>query len=168
MCVKITDAPKLWRKYVETWVFVAVSGQWPLGENIRGSSYWTPRNKLQWNSSQNTHIIIQENSFENVFRKWQPSCLGLNVLTSVHWVRGAPDRRSPHFSTIALISSSCSDPSNGEVRPSTVTPGWDDSHAHLSSDHHCGSQSPGSLRLSGLLQSHLYHHFRDWFRYWPG
>ena len=39
MCVEITDAPKLSPKYVETWIFVAVSGQWPLGENIRGSSY---------------------------------------------------------------------------------------------------------------------------------
>ena len=40
MCVDITDAPKLLRKYVETWVFVAVSEQRPLEKNIRGSSYW--------------------------------------------------------------------------------------------------------------------------------
>ena len=39
MCMEITDAPKLWRKYVESWIFVAVLGQWPLGKNIRGSSY---------------------------------------------------------------------------------------------------------------------------------
>ena len=39
MCVEITEAPKLKRKSVETWVFAVVSGQWPLGENIRGSSY---------------------------------------------------------------------------------------------------------------------------------
>ena len=39
-CVEITDVPKLWRKYVETWVFVAVSGQWPLGKNIRGWRNW--------------------------------------------------------------------------------------------------------------------------------
>ena len=37
--VEITDAPKFYRKCVETWVFVAVSGQWLLGKNIRGSSY---------------------------------------------------------------------------------------------------------------------------------
>ena len=40
MCVEISDAPKLYRKYVETRIFVAVSGQWALGENIRSSSYW--------------------------------------------------------------------------------------------------------------------------------
>ena len=39
MCEEITDSPTLQRKYVETWVFVAVSGQWPLGKNIWGSSY---------------------------------------------------------------------------------------------------------------------------------
>ena len=41
MCVEITDASKLQRKYVETWVFIAVSGQWPLRENNRGSTYLT-------------------------------------------------------------------------------------------------------------------------------
>ena len=40
MCVEITDAPKLYRKYVKTWIFVAVTGQWPLGKNMRGSCYW--------------------------------------------------------------------------------------------------------------------------------
>ena len=26
MCVEITDAPKLYRKYVESWVFIAIQG----------------------------------------------------------------------------------------------------------------------------------------------
>ena len=39
MFVDITGAPKLLWKYAETWVFIAVSEQWLLGENIRGSSY---------------------------------------------------------------------------------------------------------------------------------
>ena len=31
MFVDIAGAPKIYQKYVETWVFVAVSEQWPLG-----------------------------------------------------------------------------------------------------------------------------------------
>ena len=38
--VDINDVPKLQRKYVETWVSVAVLGQWPLGKNIQVSSIW--------------------------------------------------------------------------------------------------------------------------------
>ena len=40
MVVDITGAPKLYRKCVETCVFVAVSEQWRLGKNIRGSCHW--------------------------------------------------------------------------------------------------------------------------------
>ena len=39
MFVDNTGAPKLEQKYIETWVFVAVSEQWRLGENIWGSCY---------------------------------------------------------------------------------------------------------------------------------
>ena len=39
MCVYHRCPQTLPQKYVETWVFVAVSGLWPLGENTRGSSY---------------------------------------------------------------------------------------------------------------------------------
>ena len=38
MCVDITDAPKLQQEYVETWVFVAIFGQWPQEKHIRSSS----------------------------------------------------------------------------------------------------------------------------------
>ena len=55
MCVEITDTPKLEQKYIETWVFVAVSGQWLLGENIRGSSH----------SHTNADIICLEYSMFN-------------------------------------------------------------------------------------------------------
>ena len=69
MCVEITDAPKLYRKYEETWVFAAVSGQWPLGKNIRGTCHCTLRNKIQWNLNQISYIFIQENTFENIVWK---------------------------------------------------------------------------------------------------
>ena len=45
MFVDITGAPKLWRKYAETWVFVSVSEQWPLGGNIWGSCYFVQNTK---------------------------------------------------------------------------------------------------------------------------
>ena len=41
-------------------------------------------NKLQWNSNRNSCIFIQVNAFETA--KWQPFCLGLNVLRN-GWVR---------------------------------------------------------------------------------
>ena len=44
---------------------------------------WTPRNKLQWNIDLNSYNFIQENAFQNVVYKWQPYCLGLNVLNRV-------------------------------------------------------------------------------------
>ena len=40
----------------------------------------TLRNKLQWNVNRNSYIFSQENTFENAILKWQPFCLGLNVL----------------------------------------------------------------------------------------
>ena len=42
---------------------------------------WTLRNKLQWNLSRNSSILIQENKFENVIWKCRAFCLGVNVLT---------------------------------------------------------------------------------------
>ena len=42
-------------------------------------------NKLRWNLNRNLYIFIQENAFENIW-KWQPYCLGLNVLImNQHW-----------------------------------------------------------------------------------
>ena len=64
----------------------------------------TLRNKLQWNISQNLHILIQENALENVICEmkfvWASMCLGgIHILDStVHganmghtWVLSAPD-----------------------------------------------------------------------------
>ena len=39
MFVDINEALKLWQKYVDPWVFVAVSGAWPHGEIIQVLSY---------------------------------------------------------------------------------------------------------------------------------
>ena len=45
---------------------------------------WTLKNKIQWNFNRNSYIFIHENAFENMSGKWQPFCLGLNVLTDVN------------------------------------------------------------------------------------
>ena len=47
---------------------------------------WTLRNKLQWNTNQNSCIFIQENAYENVMSsgKWWSSCLDLNALRPSH------------------------------------------------------------------------------------
>ena len=59
MCVEITDAPKLYWKYVETWVFVAFSGQWPLGKNIRGWCNWNwSYSPETFNSGQNQRFFV--------------------------------------------------------------------------------------------------------------
>ena len=42
---------------------------------------WTLRNKLQWNSNQNTKIFIDENPFENVV--WEMT----SFLSRVRWVK---------------------------------------------------------------------------------
>ena len=90
MCVEITDTPKLWRKYVETWVFAAVSGQWPLGKNIRGWRNWIvyPTSKRVWYQRISTfyafcnvklfhlHVKLMASSAETLisssrnFRRW--------------------------------------------------------------------------------------------------
>ena len=38
------------------------------------------RNKILWKFNRNYNIFIQENAFEVSSAKWQPFCLGLNVL----------------------------------------------------------------------------------------
>ena len=40
----------------------------------------THRNKLQWNLKRNSYIFIQEMHLKMWSAKWQPFCLGLNVL----------------------------------------------------------------------------------------
>ena len=39
-----------------------------------------PRNKLQWNSNQNTKLFVQENAFKMLSAKWRPFHSGLIVL----------------------------------------------------------------------------------------
>ena len=45
---------------------------------------WTLRNTLQWNSKQNTKLVIGENAFGYVVCKWWPYFIGLNVLNIYH------------------------------------------------------------------------------------
>ena len=64
-----------------------------------------PRNKLQWNSNQNTKLFVQENAFEMLSAKWRPFHSGLIVLLLyatqecglplVHHVAPAPGITAP-------------------------------------------------------------------------
>ena len=54
---------------------------WPEGGTIIVTGqYWTLRNKLQWNSNQNTAIFIQENVLEKVI------CKMVAILSRLRWV----------------------------------------------------------------------------------
>ena len=63
----------------------------------------TFRNKLQWNSNRNSNIFIQENAFENVVRRCRPSCLGLDVLTSLKW-KGGNNTETERLQWISRLS----------------------------------------------------------------
>ena len=55
--------PQTPAKYVETWVFVAVPGQWPLGENIWGSCYSTWILLMSWcrigSRESSTNMVVE-------------------------------------------------------------------------------------------------------------
>ena len=55
----------------------------PSSEQCCNFVNWTLRNKFQWYIDRNSCIFIQENAFTIVSGKWQPSCLGLNVVRFV-------------------------------------------------------------------------------------
>ena len=65
---------------------------------------WTLRNKLQWNSNQNTKLFIHENAFENVVCKMAAILSRGEELT--HWPPGRYDRifRSMIFKLIVQDS----------------------------------------------------------------
>ena len=91
MFVDNTGAPKLYRKYVETLAFVAVSEKWPPGENIRGSCYWwinhgviTDIRMMFPQSIVNKLVILEIHTHtHNIYRYILYICVCVCVLT--HW-----------------------------------------------------------------------------------
>ena len=86
MFVDITSAPKLQRKYAETWVFVAVSEEWPLGKTIRGSSYYMNQSRLTSVKLQSKYKIFLSRKYtlckraSILFRhRWVKTCKRINV-----------------------------------------------------------------------------------------
>ena len=62
MFVDITCAPKLYRKHIETWVFIAVSEKWPLGK-ISGVNFIWPLNTFSINVLNSELLAISYSLF---------------------------------------------------------------------------------------------------------